>query len=111
MSYSVDKDKALAVAEQRLEDIKRWRETDVEHLVQEELNNNEKWHRRIPFLFKKLTKEQALDRIKGSDEYWLATKISYGRCEDAMLNIIKSCKNTSGTTILVGDEDFHYLPL
>lgn len=112
MSYSVDKDKAYKAAKESLEWIYNWRKDEIEKAINREIADSKKWHKRIPFLFKEITRDQALDRIKSAEtlfsEFTLI-EMTYGRMEDAMKNIVKACKNNSGNTIHIGEKDFKYL--
>lgn len=114
MSYSIDKDKAYAASKAGIESIDKSRQADIEDAIAREIANSEKWHRRLPWFFKPINREQALDRIKSvgdglASEYWVITKISYGRAYEAYKNIKSACENSSSPTIYIADKDFEYL--
>jgi hypothetical protein len=113
MSYSIDKDKALKAANSGIENINNSRKAELESAISREIANSEKWNRRFPWFCKKINREEALSRIKSSDgwasEYWLITKLSYGRAHNAYQNIKAACDNSSTPTVLISDDDFDCL--
>jgi len=112
MIVEMDRKEAWVKAKKALAGIHKYREREVEALIDARIASHEKWWNRfrkigLGFLFRPLSRETALHNIKSEGHFsdYFSIKLTQGRREEQLKRLIRACSLSDSSKIMLNEDD------